>query len=350
MNTHGRLSTSTRLIPLVILLLVAAGAAPRATRTPNADMAEAARRFLDVLSPEQRSHAAFALDNPARLDWHYIPRSRPGVTLGEMTDAQRAAARALMRSALSSRGVLKAEAIMQLDAVLRELEKDSGPTRDPLAYAFSVFGTPGEEKPWGWKLEGHHISLNFTSPSAEVTDVTPAFLGANPAEVPSGPRAGERVLAAEEDLGRELLRSLDEAQQAEAVLKMDAPADIITSPGRDLDSAPPEGLAVSKMTPAQRVIVERLLAEFAGNLRAELAEHELEHIRQAGWENVRFAWAGGAEKGQPHYYRLAGPTFVIEYDNTQNSANHIHTVWHDRGRDFGSDVLHDHYLEPEHRK
>jgi hypothetical protein len=237
--------------------------------------------------------------------------------------------------------VLKVEEIMSLDSVLRDLEKGRGPVRDPLKYTVEVYGQPRDGGTWGWKIEGHHVSLNFTVAGGAVT-VTPAFLGANPAEVRRGERAGLRVLAAEEDLGRDLARSLSAEQRKAAVVSEEAPRDILAVPGRGLDGVPATGLAVAEMTGEQRALVERLLGEFAGNLRHEMAAPELERVRGAGLEKVVFAWAGGMERGQGHYYRLSGPTFVIEYDNTQDGANHVHTVWRDRERDFGKDLLKEH--------
>ncbi len=347
---------------LIALVLLGAGLA-RLGASPALDMAAAARAFLDALAPGQRALAQLAFDGPERRDWHYIPRQRPGLALRDMNDPQRAAARDLLRSALSSRGVLKVEAIMALDAILRDMEiagGGTGATRDPLAYHLAIFGAPPDPSPglaassdglmqsWGWKVEGHHISLNFTI-TPDGVSATPAFLGSNPALVRQGPQAGLRVLAAEEDLGRALLVSLDESQRAGATIPAEAPPDILTSPGRPLlppDIDPAIGLPVSKMTPAQRALVERIVDEFAHNLRRELADAALERIRHAGIDNIRFAWIGAAEPGRPHYYRLVGPTFIFEYDNTQNQANHVHTVWHDRERDFG-DPLREH-IEREH--
>ncbi len=326
------------------LVLAAAGAATASVwlTRPHSDdpMAAAAVKFLDSLTPELRKKAVLAFDDRAREDWHYIPRQASGVEFGEMNEAQRIAARGLMRSTLSSQGMNKVEEIMLLDGVLRDVEKGSGPRRDPLAYSVTVFGTPGAGA-WGWKVEGHHVSLNFTG-TGEHTASTPAFLGANPAEVRHGERAGVRVLAAEEDLARELLASLNAEQRREAVISDRAPSDILAVPGRSLDGLDRSGLPVSSMDGPQRLLVDRLLREFAENLRHELAEEELARIATAGMDAVRFAWMGSDRRGEGHYYRLSGPTFVIEYDNTQNGANHVHTVWRDRERDFGRDLLKEH--------
>jgi hypothetical protein len=314
-------------------------------------MAGAARRLLDALPQERRARCRQEFDGPARMDWHFVPRTRPGVQLGETSDAQRIAARDLLRSVLSSQGALKAEAIMALDGVLRDTERAAGgdgKTRDPMAYTISVYGTPRAGETWGWKIEGHHLSLNFTVVNDEVAGATPFFMGAHPARVDAGPEAGRRALAAEEDLAYDLLATLDDAQRAVAVIAERAPGDILTQPGRGLDGAPAAGLEVAKMRPEQRGIVEALLDEYAHNLRGELASAELDRIHKAGMDAIRFAWAGSAERTRGHYYRLAGPTFVIEFDNTQDGANHIHAVWRDLANDWGADLLARHYAT-EHR-
>ena len=218
--------------------------------------------------------------------------------------------------------------MIRLEDVLRRLET-FGLSRDPDNYAFTVFGTPGPSAPWGWRVEGHHLSLNFTLVPGRPVAMTPAFFGANPAEVPSGPQKGQRVLAAEQDLGRALARSLGEAQRARGIIAAQSLGDIVSGPGRGDSLAAPAGLALADMSGDQRAQALRLVEEFARNMRAELADQELSRMRQAGVEQIRFAWAGPLEPGKAHYYRLHGPTLLIEYDNTQNDANHIHSVWHD---------------------
>ena len=308
-------------------------------------MSAAAKRLLESVPDGARGKLRLAFDDRAREDWHFIPRTRPGMTLGEMNDAQKTAARGLLRAALSSQGALKVEEIASLESVLRETENN--PERDPLACTFTIYGDPGAASGWGWKVEGHHISLNFTCVDGRVASVTPAFLGSNPAEVKSGPRAGLSVLSIEEELGRRLLLALTTPQRAEAVIADKAPADIITAPGRALDSVPDAGLAYAKMTQEQKGMLDELLEEYTHTLRHDLAHAELDRIKDAGMDKVYFAWAGGSKTGEGHYYRISGPTFVIEFDNTQNNANHIHTVWHDRIKDFGKDMLREHY-EHEH--
>ena len=196
------------------------------TPVSNQEMSSAATHFIDSLSPELRAKAVFAFDSPQHHDWHFVPRTRPGLAFRDMTDPQRIAARALLRTALSSQGLLKTESIMALDSVLYDMERAAGgdgAMRDPLNYSISIFGSPADSKPWGWRIEGHHLCLNFTAPTNDLTAVTPSFMGSNPAEVRQGPRAGHRVLALEEDLGRELVTSLDEAQRVKAIISKEAP-------------------------------------------------------------------------------------------------------------------------------
>jgi hypothetical protein len=314
-------------------------------------MRQAACRLLDVLGPELREQAAFALDGAERLDWHFIPKDRVGVSLKEMDLAQRQALHALLRTALSAEGYLKATSIMRLEEVLRLVEHDRPDVdniRDPEKYWIAIFGHPAENGPWGWRFEGHHLSLNFSSVTQTFVASTPAFFGANPAEVRLGPVAGLRVLAAEEDLARELMARLGDDQRRRATISAEAPRDVITGPGHDLDLGRPAGLPAAEMTPEEQDLLWKLVKLYAGNLKGNLARSELDEIRGAGREKIHFAWAGSLERGQGHYYRIHGPTFIIEYDNTQNDANHIHTVWHSTTRDFALDALKKHYAEHRH--
>ncbi len=315
------------------------------------EMAQAALNFWSALSPELQAKCAFPFDNDERFNWHFIPRERKGITWNDMSPAQQALAHAFLASGLSSRGYRQAESIMSLDQILKELEQGKGPLRDPNNYAFSVFGTPSERGTWGWRFEGHHLSTNFTIVNGRAV-AGPVFFGTNPATVLEGPRKGLRVLAVEEDLGRELIKSLTPEQQKIAVYESTAPRDIITSNSRKANPGPPVGLAAGKMTAAQQKLLMTLVENYAFRLRSELADDDLAKISAAGFKEIHFAWAGELEPGKPHYYRIHGPTFLVEFDNTQNNANHIHTVWRDAKNDFGEDLLKAHYekhqSEPEH--
>jgi hypothetical protein len=199
------------------------------------------------------------------------------------------------------------------------------------------------------RIEGHHISLNFTIVNGSLTATTPEFFGANPAEVRSGPQQGLRVLGREEDLGRQLLNSLTADQRREAVVSQAAPDDILTTNVAKADPLSPAGLPGSRMTAAQQQILQALLEEYVARMPEDLAAERLAKVRKSGLEHVSFAWAGGGARGQRHYYRVQGPTFLIEYDNTQNDANHIHSVWRDFDGDYGRDLLREHYRSAHHR-
>jgi hypothetical protein len=308
-----------------------------------ADMAEAARRWVSSLTPAQRPRATFAFTADDRLRWHYVPKSRPGIALKELDDAQRSLAYGLIGTALSRRGLVKASTIMALEEVLRRRERNAG--RDPGAYFLSVFGEPSTSASWGLRLEGHHLSLNLTLVDGARVVEAPMFFGANPSQIGSGLLADTRVLGREEDLGFRLLASLDDEQRKTAVSRTAAPADILTGPGAQLTALP--GLPATRMTPAQRQLLDAIIDEVTGNLPRELADRERARIA-AGAADLVFTWAGGASPGQGHYFQISGPSFLYELDNTQNSATHIHSVWHVRdqaGGDFGVDLLRQHYKQ-----
>ena len=308
-------------------------------------MRAAAQNYLAALAPEQASRVKFPFGDGERLNWHFIPRPRKGLPFKEMDPAQQRLAHAFLSSGLSQRGYMKATTIMSLEAVLKELEQGKGPARDAELYYVSVFGEPSDSATWGWRVEGHHLSLNFTLAEGQLVASTPSFFGSNPAEVREGPRRGLRTLAGEEDRGRDLLQSLDEKQRAAVVINKEAFKEILSGNSRKADVGPPVGLPAAKMTRKQVDLLTALLEEYAGNMPADVAAARLEQVRRAGIEKVHFAWAGGITRGQPHYYRVQGPTFLIEYDNTQNNANHIHAVWRNFDGDFGADLLGIHLAE-----
>lgn len=303
-------------------------------------MTSAAQAFLASLSPDQRAEAVFPLTAREREDWGFVPRSRRGVPLKGLSPSQRTLALALLGSVLSARGSAQAEAIIALENVLREIEGAS--YRDAELYFITIFGEPGAF-PWGWRFEGHHLSLNITAVDRGHIVVTPTFFGANPAEVPAGPRKGQRTLADEEAFGRELVKSLDAEQQRVAVIAARAPRDIITGDDRVAKPLSPPGLPGTQMNDTQRAMLDRLLQVYLGRFRDEISAATRERMLASGVDAVHFAWAGGFDPGQGHYYRLQGPSFLIEYDNTQNGANHIHTTFRDFERDFGRDLLREHY-------
>tara|TARA_Y100000385_G_scaffold203293_1_gene210582 strand:+ start:1457 stop:2557 length:1101 start_codon:yes stop_codon:yes gene_type:complete len=315
-------------------------------RVVNTEMVARVEVWLSLLTEQQHKLACFSFKSDERLNWHFIPRERLGLPLKAMNLQQRRAAYALLQTGLSHQGYLKATTIMSLESVLRELETDrpdNEDRRDPEKYWFSVFGTPSETEPWGWRLEGHHVSINFSSVSGAVAAATPLFLGASPAEIRTGPRAGQRVLASEEDMARKLIVSLQDNHAKKSVISSDAPDEVLTVPDASLDLGVPQGVSEKEMTPVQQVMFRRLIEQIIRTLRGELADDVLTEISENEWKELSFAWAGSFEQGRGHYYRIQCPSFIIEYDNTQNEANHAHIVWHSLENNFGLDALRRHY-------
>lgn len=333
-----------RMAPCAFVLLLATGAPARAHDVPAAEMTAAAQAFLASLSPELRARAVHPLTDAERENWAYVPRRRAGVFLRDLGPAAHERLQALLRTALSARGHALAGAIVALEPVLGALEGSS--RRDPGLYAVTVFGAPAPDGSWGWRFEGHHLSLNFTIVEGRYAAGTPAFYGANPAGLRPGRRgSGPRVFPEEEDLARELLQSLDAEQRRAAVIAVRAPADIVTADSRRALLDKPAGLPAGAMTPAQSDRLLALLRTHVFRQHETSAGSELQKIMDAGWEQVHFAWAGPAEPGEPHYYRIHGPTFVVEYDNVQDGGDHVHSVWRDFEGDFGRDLLREHYAE-----
>jgi hypothetical protein len=314
----------------------------RASRTTMADLAAA---FVDSLSEAQRRQAIWPFDDGERFNWHYVPRQRAGLPIEGMSAASKSAVHDLLRYALSETGYRKAVDVMSLEEPLGLLENHRRHYRHPENYSVTVFGTPGR-LPWGWRIEGHHLSLNFTAVTEELFGVTPAFWGANPARVPDGyPMAGHRTLGRETDLSYQLIRGLGDAERARAIIRATSVGNIVTEPGREDAIRAREGLPLAAMPEGMRHLALELLETYACNLRGELAEAELTRMRAAGLDEVHFAWGGPLEEGHPNYWRLHGPLTLIEYDNTQNDANHIHSVWHDLERNWGRDLLREHYQD-----
>src|SRR5437762_8815090 len=287
--------------PLLALLLLAAPAL-RAHQAAD-EMAQAATKFLSTLDDQQKAKAQFEFKSNERGNWHFIPKSRNGLPVKEMTPEQRKLAHALLSSGLSRHGYDKATNIMSLENILFDMEGAARKfPRDPELYYFSIFGKPGAKGTWGWRVEGHHLSANFTIVDGELLAGTPSFMGSNPGEVRSGPRKGLRVLADEEDLGRQLITSLNSDQRKKAIFTESAPKEIITEAKLKIQPLEQVGIGVSDLTQAQRDALKRLVKGYVDRLRPDLATEYLQKIEKAGVDKIYFGWAGGIEKGQPHYY------------------------------------------------
>jgi hypothetical protein len=332
-----------RIVALTGLVIVATLAAMLAQAgRPDAAMRNAAKALVASLDAAQRAKIQWPFDSEERLNWHYVPIARKGLPLKEMTEPQRTAALALLGTGLSAAGMTRAQTIRNLEDVLKA--QGDRIVRDRDLYFFTIFGNP-DSGSWGWRYEGHHISQNWTIAGGRAIATTPAFFGANPAEVMTGPFAGTRALAAEEDLARLLLASFTEEQRRLVIVSATSPTEIVTTDSRQAAILANTGLAAGQMTSKQQGLLMSLIEEHASAQVSALAAERLEKIRAAGLSAVRFAWMGAAEKGpgKSHYYRIQGPTFLIEYDNTQDNANHQHVVWRDFNGDFGRDVLGEHY-------
>jgi len=343
------MKTFPSLRALACLLVLQLAVVPLRAHVAASAMSAAADKLLSSLTAEQKAKAAFDFKDNERENWHYIPKERKGLTIKEMTPPQRKLAHALLASGLSHQGYTKATNIMNLETILHDLEGTGRKfPRDPELYHFFIFGKPGPKATWGWRVEGHHLSVNFTIAKGEEIASTPSFLGTNPAEVKEGPRKGFRILAAEEDLARELVKSLDGEQRKTAIIETTAPKEIITEAKRKVKPLEIAGIANSKLNRSQSEMLLRLIKEYVYRNRPEVADDDLKKIQKSGLEKIYFAWAGGLEHGEGHYYRVQGPTFLLEYDNTQNNNNHIHAVWRDFNGDFGEDILRKHYDEVPH--
>jgi hypothetical protein len=319
----------------------------RAPATARA-MADAATRFLDSLNPAQRGYATFPFSGDERYEWNYRPTPRNGLRMINMTKEQQQLALALVDAGMSKRSAEQTRWIMDLEEILKAHEVQDGRVfqgwRDSEYYWFSVFGDPSGSAPWGWRVGGHHIGFHFTVVDREMVAPTPCFLGANPAQVRYGPHTGTRALPEEEDQPRALVQSLDGENRAKAVFSEDAPQDIMSDAYRSLDRfLLPRGVAYSALSGEQRNQLVGVIKHYIGRVSDEVASQEWEKVQQAGLDGITFAWGGKVEKGEGHYYAIQGPTFMVEYDNTQNNSNHIHSVWRTFAGDWGEDILAAHY-------
>ena len=333
------------MIPRAAAFFLASGclfaAPPAPAQDPvHARMRAAAEALVASVDTRQRARMVLAFEDEKRTDWHYTPRSRPGIPLADFNAAQREAVHRLLRTALSAAGHQRVVNIIELELVLKELET-FGLLRDPGKYFVVFFGTPDARATWGWRFEGHHLSLNFTL-RGDAIATSPSFFGANPAEVRKGPKQGLRVLAPEEDEARKLLASLDARLRAAAVIDTRTYGDIVTAAKDRVAPLDNRGIEARALDPAQKALLRRVVEVYADSFEPALRAARLARANE-GFDSIRFAWAGATERGKPHYYRIQGPKFLIEYDASQDDGNHVHTVWRDFDGDFGRDLLREHH-------
>jgi Protein of unknown function (DUF3500) len=308
----------------------------------------AVRKWLASLDDDQRAGATFAFDDRERHVWAYTPGERAGLPLHDMRPDQRDAAMSIVAAALSERGTREVADIIALESILGAIEREESRAnwirRDPELYWFAVFGDPAMGDPWSWRIGGHHVAIQMTVLDGRVVGSTPSFLGANPAVVPGGVTAGARALTGEETLARDLLLSLASKARAVAVVDLVAPPDIFSGHGARADlRSIPRGIRHDQLEPAEQVGLERLIRHYLGRTADDVATADWEQAVADGLPETTFAWAGPSEPGRGHYYAIRGPRVLIEYDNTQNGANHIHAVWRDVTNDWGEDLLAAHY-------
>ncbi len=314
-------------------------------------MVMAATAFLGSLEPDQRLKTILSVSADERYNWDYRPVPRAGLPLAEMDSSQQRRALALLACGLSQRGNITALNIMSLEKILAGLEGSfDQQIRDPDGYFVTIFGAPSSEVAWGWRIEGHHLSVNFLIVGSSRIACSPNFFGANPARVPEGSLLGFRTLPDEEDMARQLLVSLNASQDALAMISETSPPDIITRWDPHLRESrirldDPLGITFSTLNAHQQQILLKLIGVYLGRMAPRLADNQMVEIDREGLDSIHFAWAGSKQPGGPHYYRLHGPGFLAEYDNTQNNANHIHSVWRDLRRDWGQDLLGEHYTK-----
>ena len=331
---------------VILAALLSVAVLAQKSQPPAERAAQAAQAFLAALKPEQKSRAAFSFDDPERLRWWFTPQqkagkyTRKGLPLEDMTPEQQSLALALLQASTSEAGSKTAKAIISLEDVLKELEKGKGPVRNTGWYFVSVFGTPSKTGKWGWRLEGHHLSLHFTFDGGRILSATPNVYAANPAEILAGKRKGERPLGDTIDLYRELLQSLDKEQLAQAKQPKLFPEIRENEPKPSVGA--PVGLPARALNEKQQAALWKLIEAYAARLPRDFADSEINRIREAGFDQVHFAFGGSdaSERGQPYSYRIHGPTFLIEFLNEQpdaagNRANHIHSAWRTIGGDFG---------------
>jgi hypothetical protein len=309
-----------------------------------------AEAFVATLDEAQKKKAVYVFSDKERFNWNFVPTRRNGISFHDLSATQRESAIALLKASLSEQGYKKAAGIMQLEGILREVEGRSKDDtyRDPLNYFFTIFGDPSGKEIWGWRIEGHHLALNFSSMNGLVSSSTPTFMGSNPAIVPSGSEKGRKTLKEEMDLAFSLINSLTAEQKKIAVFSDQALPEIISGNSRKAELLEPKGISFKNLEANQKKNFLDLLSVFVKNYELGFSEKLMAKIEKTGIDNLSFAWAGSLEPGKGHYYRIQGPMLLIEYDNTQTNANHVHTAVRDLTNDFAEDILKEHY-QKEHK-
>jgi hypothetical protein len=305
--------------------------------------------FLESLEHEQLEKAQMPFDDLSREVWHFLPGEmwpRKGIRLTDLDQKQKELAFIMLFDHLSEAGYKKVLGIIDLENVLIEMGQDKN-FRDPDKYFVAIYGDPSKDKLWAWSFEGHHLSINFTISGKNVS-MSPRFMGANPATIPIGKRKGQRPLKAEEDMALELVNSMDSNQRVKAIFSSRSYLEIVTSNATQVGPLKPVGIAYAELNLDQQKLLLELINEYLSAMPQDLAKRRRIEIERENLSTIRFGWAGATELGKGHYYRIQGQSFLIEFDNTVNNANHIHTVWRDFDGDFGKDLIREHYEKDSH--
>ena len=335
---------------LLLLLLLPFSLVAQTTDENKLGSAKA-MAFVNSLSDMQKQKAVFTFEEMNRYEWHYLPAAmvlRSGIGIKDLDSTQKQLLYDLLKVYLSNEGYTRTQNIMSFEYLLKELEPNN-PIRIPENYYAAIYGSPNKDSTWGWKFSGHHVALNFTVVNGQLA-FAPFFFGVYPAEVKDGPKKGMRIIKDEEDLGFELVNSLNVEQKQKALFQLKAFSDIVTTNSQQVGPLKPVGIFARDMTHEQKTVLNKLIVAYLSSMPAEIANIRMRKITTEDMDAIRFGWAGGTVSGKPHYYRIQGKTFLIEFDNTQSNANHIHTVWRDFNGDFGADLLKEHYHISRHHK
>jgi hypothetical protein len=325
-------------LPLTLASISLSFNAAVADEAPGVGMSAAATTLLSSLTDDQKKLASFKFDDAERVNWHFIPRERKGLGLWDLDGEALSNAEAFVATGLTVAGYHKSLEVRSLEEVLYLFESGEESARrvkrHPHRYYISIFGDPSGDAAWGWRFEGHHLSLNYTIKNGEILSSTPEFFGANPGLIDAGPGRSLRVLGRREDLARSILKSASAEQQAKIWISKEAPHDIRGPGAAQPEVGEPAGVAVADMTPEQQKLMKDLVGEYLTAMPASVVRRRVKEIEEGGVDKVHFAWWGGSELNEPHHYVVQGPSFVIEYNNTQNQANHVHSIWRNLSGDF----------------
>ena len=335
---------------LLFLLLFPAALFAQNGNQINSGSAKA-HTFVKSLNEAQQRKAVFPFNEMNRYEWHFLPAAmvgRTGIAVKDLDSTQKENLHFLLQAYLSKEGYVRTKNIMDFEYLLKEMQPNN-PNRIPENYSISVYGTPNQDSIWGWKFSGHHLALNFTIVKDKI-GFAPFFFGVYPAEVKEGPQKGKRLLKDQEDFGFELVNSMTHDQCQKAIFELNAFTEIVTTNSQKVGPLEPVGIFAHDMTPSQKIVLNKVIASYLLAMPAPLANARIKKIDSEDMNAVRFGWAGETVPGKPHYYRIQGKTFLIEFDNTQDNANHIHTVWRDFNGDFGHDLIKEHYHNSRHHQ